>query len=72
MKKLIFGAMVLLTSFAFTSCRKDYSCVCRFNGATVWTQQYDNISRADAEDRCDGDATAASGAVNWDCDVELD
>ena len=70
MKKMIIGGMALLATFGFTSCKKDYSCVCRLNGTVVQTTNYDNISRADAEDKCDGDATVAGGNVQWDCDVE--
>lgn len=71
MKKMIIGGLALISSFAFTSCKKDYSCVCRLNGTVMQTTNYSNVSRAQAEDKCDGDATAGGGAVQWDCDVEL-
>ena len=70
MKKIIIAGLALLSTFAFTSCRKDYSCVCRFNNATVYTQNYDDVTRAEAEDKCDGDATILAGNAQWDCDVE--
>lgn len=72
MKKTIIAGLALISAMAFTSCRKDYSCVCKLNGTVVKTTQYNDINRAEAEDKCDGDASLGSGSVQYDCDVELD
>lgn len=71
MKKMLIGCMAIIGSMAITSCHKDYSCVCRLNGTVMKTTSYSNVTRAEAEDKCDGDVTAGGGAVQWDCDVEL-
>lgn len=72
MKKILFAGLVLFSAIGFVSCKKDYNCVCRVNNAVVWSREYDDISRADAEDRCDGDGQTAGGSIQWDCDVERD
>lgn len=68
MKKLIFGALALISTFGFTSCKKDYNCVCRFNGVQIYNQKYEDISRPDAVDKCEAQDDN-SGQV-WDCDIE--
>jgi hypothetical protein len=69
MKKTIIAIAALTMTFGFTSCKKDYTCVCKLNGTIVKTTQYNDVNRAEAEDKCDGDATF--GGVTYDCDVEL-
>lgn len=71
MKTVITAGLALLSTFAFTSCKKDYSCVCKLNNQTVYTQNYNDVTRAEAEDKCDGDGTVLAGTAQWDCDVEL-
>lgn len=71
MKKIIIAAAVLFSAGTLTSCKKDYKCVCKLNNTVVYTQQYSNVNRAEAEDKCDGDGSALGGTATWDCDVEL-
>ena len=68
MKKLILAALVLVSAAGFTSCKKDYNCVCRFNGVQVFSQQYEDVTRPDAEDMCNANDNG-TGQV-WECDIE--
>ncbi|MBL7719049.1 MAG: hypothetical protein JNL72_09465 [Flavipsychrobacter sp.] len=68
MKKFLLGALVLVSAFGFTSCKKDYNCVCRFNGVQVFSQKYEDISRSDANAKCNDNDNGTGQA--WDCDIE--
>ncbi len=63
--------MALIGAIGFTSCKKDYKCVCKVNDNVVYSQDYNDVTRAEAEDKCDGDGSTLGGTVQWDCDVEL-
>lgn len=71
MKKIIIAVAVLFSAASLTSCSKDYKCVCKLNDNVVYTKTYDDVTRAEAEDKCDGDGSTLGGSVQWDCDVDL-
>lgn len=45
-------AFALLT-FAFASCKKDYTCTCTVDGNKLTPVQYSDAKKADAQDACD-------------------
>lgn len=51
MKKLIF-ILAAITTFGFTSCKKDYTCVCTENGQTEIELPFQNTRRPDASTAC--------------------
>ncbi len=68
MKKWIIGALVLISTFGFTSCKKDYNCVCRYNGLQVLSQKYSDMTLSEAVDKCE--ANDDNAGQSWDCDIE--
>ncbi|HYD20691.1 MAG TPA: hypothetical protein VEB40_04390 [Flavipsychrobacter sp.] len=68
MKNWIIGALALVSTFGFTSCKKDYNCVCRFNGVQVYNQKYEDMTLADATDRCEENDNGTG--QTWDWDIE--
>lgn len=68
MKKVIFGALALISTFAFTSCEKRWTCRCEWNGNEVYSAETDRMSRSDAEDQCNTRSTSVLGQT-WDCDL---
>jgi hypothetical protein len=55
MKKVL--AIAALGVFALTSCKKDYKCVCTFDGESI-TYDLGKIKKKDAKDAC-----ASVGAI---------
>lgn len=53
MKKIVALSAVAFMSIAmFTSCKKDYTCTCNFNGV-VTDFQLKNVKKSDAKKACD-------------------
>ena len=69
MKKLIIAIAALGMSFAFTSCEKNYTCTCTWNGNVVSSQELGKMSRSEAEDQCNTNSTSVLGQT-WDCDLD--
>lgn len=54
MKKGILGLSILaISALFFTSCKKNYTCVCTVNGNEVARQDLGKQKRSDAKDACD-------------------
>jgi hypothetical protein len=69
MKKLTFiAAIILLASTAFTSCKKDYHCVCTLNGNSVSNNDLGSMTHHDAVNKCDSYDNA--GSVTYQCNVQ--
>ena len=68
MKKLLLGALALISSLGFTSCQKSWTCRCTFNGNEVYSKETSKMSREDAKDQCNTNSTTVAGQT-WDCDL---
>lgn len=54
MKKFVLTVGVAaFVGAAFSSCKKDYTCVCTVNGDEVWRGNLGKQSREDARDACE-------------------
>lgn len=67
-KAIIYGFVLLMGATAFSSCNKDYECVCRLNG--VETNNYDvrASNKNKAEDECN--ERKESLGVEHQCKIE--
>jgi hypothetical protein len=68
MKKLLVGALALISTFAFTSCEKRWTCRCTFNGEEVYSKETSRMSRDEAKNQCNTNETSVLGQT-WDCDL---
>ena len=68
MKKLAFVAAALIATAGFTSCNKNYTCTCTYNGNVVYEGEADG-SRSEANSDCDTRKTTVLGQT-WDCDLK--
>jgi hypothetical protein len=69
MKKAIItlGALIV-ASFAFTSCNKDYNCVCRLNGVEVSKKSIREATKNKAEDKCN--EMQSTFGITHQCKIE--
>ncbi len=52
MKKLFIGIFAIGFAVSFTSCKKDYTCECTYDGQTV-NYEIENAKSNDANEVCD-------------------
>lgn len=75
MKKftLIASAILLLSSLAFTSCKKDYTCVCTYTDANGQSNSIDypltNTTKPTAKTACEAQ-NIVTGATDWKCKLK--
>ena len=54
MKKLLLFSVAVLMACACTSCKKDYTCECKFtDGTPNITAPFENAKKTDATEACD-------------------
>lgn len=53
MKKIVLLAAVALSSVMYTSCKKNYTCICTVNGNEVARKDLGKQKRSDAKSACD-------------------
>jgi hypothetical protein len=55
MKKLLSIAAVTVALVSLSSCKKDYTCTCKFSaaGATNQVVEYKEVKKKDAKESCD-------------------
>jgi hypothetical protein len=68
MKKIAPIVMVALLAAAFTSCKKDYTCTCKFPGLPDIKGEYKDVKKKDAEKACDA-ANTQYKAVGGSCSL---
>ena len=68
MKKMIVGALALIGTMGFTSCEKNWTCRCTYNGDEVSSTETGKMTRDDAKKQCDTRKTSILGQT-WDCDL---
>ena len=75
MKKFITLFLVAGFVFAFSSCKKDYTCECTYtDSTTTQTASYTiNDTKKNAEDACSAYATSVTVGTEtftWDCGIK--
>ena len=60
--------ITISVSILFTACKKDYHCVCTFNGTAIYNKDQGNQSKKDAQDECNQNTNTIPGET-WYCDV---
>lgn len=68
MKKVILLASIALGAIIFTSCEKNYTCVCTVNGAEVYREDLGKQSKSDAKAKCN--ASYSMPGVVAVCDLD--
>jgi hypothetical protein len=58
-KALLIGSLGVFGVLALASCKKDYTCDCTINGATV-SSQIKDAKKKDAQSECDALGVSAS------------
>lgn len=55
LKKLLGGLALVVFAFSFTSCKKDWTCVCKVNGisANEGNASFPDMTKKDAETACE-------------------
>ncbi|MBN9482445.1 MAG: hypothetical protein BGO70_17855 [Bacteroidetes bacterium 43-93] len=53
MKKIAPLAAALLLTFAFTSCKKDYTCTCKDGSGDGFTYKFTKVTKKNAKAACD-------------------
>lgn len=69
MMKNLFIGLGVLAMIAATSCKKDYTCECTFDGGVTSAATYEKVSKSDAEDKCSASNTAAI-LVDGKCELK--
>lgn len=75
MKKitLIASSALLLATIAFTSCKKDYTCVCTYKDSNGQSQSdeypINNSRKPDAKIVCEAQ-NIVSGSTDWKCKLK--
>lgn len=64
MKKVASIAAIALFAIGFTSCKKDYTCVCSINGTEV-SRTTINDTKSNAKSACE--QTTSAGGVTASC-----
>jgi len=72
MKKLFLSAIVVFVATAFTSCKKDYTCECKFSQGTPDINiPIEDAKKADAQDACDqAETTYKIADANANCTLK--
>ncbi len=68
MKKLAFVAIALIAMAGTTSCNKNYTCTCTYNGNVVYEGEAEG-----KRDKVDSDCATRKTTVlgqTWDCDIK--
>ena len=69
MKKAILGlSIIAVTTLFFTSCKKNYTCVCSLNGTVIEKHELGKQTRSDAKAACD--AFVAGLGVIYKCEID--
>lgn len=45
--------VLTISLIALSSCKKDYDCMCEAGGIGVDAETYENVTKVDAEEKCD-------------------
>lgn len=53
MKVKLILSVLAVSLLALTSCKKDYNCVCSYGGFSAESETYTDVTKSDAESRCD-------------------
>lgn len=67
MKQVILTAIILL---AFSSCRKDRSCICSQNGTEVSRATYTHVKKSEANTYCQAVQNSYSAGSGVTCSVK--
>lgn len=62
MKKVLAIACVGMFAFGLTSCKKDYTCECTYNGQVIASETA-KMKKKDAEEWCEGSSSAGGATV---------
>lgn len=61
-----------IATLGLTSCKKDWACECTYNGATLTTTDgYNDLSKKDAEAKCEGKVSVGIISVNTENNCTL-
>jgi len=67
-KSIIILGSLIMAACSFTSCNKDYECVCRLNGAETNRYSVRDSNKNGAEDQCNKKQTALG--ATYACKIE--
>lgn len=69
MKKLLFAAVVGMA--LFTSCKRDWKCVCSTGSESGTAATYTDVTKKDAKSSCDGlQAIGIAFDSDFSCEIE--
>jgi hypothetical protein len=73
MKKLLSIAAVTVALISLSSCKKDYTCTCKFSGVGAGTPnvvaQINDSKKADAKEACD-ELTTSYTPIGGSCSID--
>lgn len=64
MKVKLILSLAVVSLLALSSCKKDYNCVCSYAGISADSELYTDVTKGDAESRCEDYEAEVQQAVS--------